>query len=520
MAKITIDGVEHEFDEGMNLFEAVKVANGEPLPHFCYHPGLSIAGVCRMCQVEIEGVPKLVIACNATVRDGMVVHTRNERVKSTVRNILNFHLLHHPVDCPVCDQAGECSLQDFYMDHGLYEAEIDHDEKIAKGKVKPIGELVMLDAERCVLCARCTRFTAEVTKTHEMGIFNRGNHAEIDVAPGMTLDNNYSLNTVDICPVGALTSRDFRFKKRVWWLETAESVCPGCATGCNMTVHHSDGEVLRLKPRENTEVNDYWMCDYGRLLYKQIATEARVVEPLIRRAGGLDTGSWDAAYAEIDSLADGKQLVFVGSPHATLEENFGLARLCEIAGGTMLGSRLSGAEMGEADEILLSADRTPNAEGARRLGLGDFDRAALEAAASAQSVLVVLDNDLLGHDADLTEVLGRFSAVVNLGSDRDATAEAAQVVLPTTKWAEKEGSFVSGKGRLQLLHAAVAAPAEARDALRVLAELAALAGSDVRWRDAESIRGELAATHGDFAALAEGIGPQGLALDASTEVTS
>lgn len=513
MATITIDGVEHEFEAGMNLFEAIKEANGEPLPHFCYHPGLSIAGVCRMCQVELEGAPKLVIACNAEVRDGMVVNTRSERVNRAVRNILNFHLLHHPVDCPVCDQAGECSLQDFYMDHGMYDAEIDIEDKIDKGKVKPIGELVMLDAERCVLCARCTRFTGEITKTHELGIFNRGNHSEIDVAPGKTLDNNYSLNTVDICPVGALTSRDFRFRKRVWWLSENDSVCPGCATGCNMEIHHADDQAYRFKPRHNEAVNDYWMCDEGRLLYKQLNTGSRLQEPTVMGA----EASWEAAIEAVRAAASSASLVFVGSPHATVEELFALRRLAEATGGELAGYRLAGTEMGEADDLLLHADRTPNAEGARRLGLGEFSNLAVEG-----KVVVVLQNDLAGLDAGVAEALRAARSVVALATDANATTEIAQVVLPIRSYAEKLGTFVNARGRAQALSAALAGPASARDAIEVLGRIGTALGHDFAWSSADDLLGELAATHDGFAALAAGIDPEGVDLNApaSSEVQS
>ena len=513
MATITIDSVEHEFEAGKNLFEAIKEANGEPLPHFCYHPGLSIAGVCRMCQVEIEGVPKLVIACNAEVRDGMVVHTRNERVNRAVRNILNFHLLHHPVDCPVCDQAGECSLQDFYMDHGLYDAEIDLEDKIAKGKVKPIGELVMLDAERCVLCARCTRFTSEVTKTHELGIFNRGNHSEIDVAPGKTLDNNYSLNTVDICPVGALTSRDFRFRKRVWWLSENDSVCAGCATGCNMTIHHAEDQAYRFKPRHNDAVNGYWMCDEGRLLYKQLNGETRLRAPSVAGA----EASWGAAIEAIRARAEGARLVFVGSPHSTVEELFALKRLAEAAGGTLAGYRVAGTEMGDADELLVHADRTPNAEGARRLGMAEFGTLDV-----GGKVVFILQNDLAGLDADVASALDSAKAVVVLATDANATTGLAEVVLPIRNYAEKTGTFVNAKGRAQTLSAAIAAPSGSLDAIEVLQRIALALGHDFGWSGPEGLRTELAATVAEFAALAVEPGPEGTDLNApaSTEVQS
>jgi NADH-quinone oxidoreductase subunit G len=517
VATITIDSVEHEFDAGTNLFEAIREANGEPLPHFCYHPGLSIAGVCRMCQVEIEGVPKLVIACNAEVRDGMVVHTRSERVNRAVRNILNFHLLHHPVDCPVCDQAGECSLQDFYMDHGLYESDIDVEDKIAKGKVKPIGELVMLDAERCVLCARCTRFTSEITKTNELGIFNRGNHSEIDVAPGKTLDNNYSLNTVDICPVGALTSRDFRFRKRVWWLSENDSVCTGCATGCNMTIHHADGTAYRFKPRHNPDVNDYWMCDHGRLLYKQLATEGRQREVTVDG----NPASFESAVEAFRKAADGAGVVVIGTPHATLEELYVLGRVAQAAEATIVGYRLAGSEMGEADDLLLHADRTPNAEGARRMGFDEFDAETLKAAVEGK-VVVVLQNDLAGLDPVAGEALKLAKFVVTLATDANATSGMSDVVFPILNYAEKRGTMVNARGRAQALSAALAGPERARDAIDVLGALSAALGHEFGWPDVEAVRVELAGVSEPFSGLSADIGPEGVDLDApaSTEVSS
>lgn len=515
MATITIDSVEHEFEAGKNLFEAITEAVGEPLPHFCYHPGLSIAGVCRMCQVEIEGVAKLVIACNAEVRDGMVVHTRSERVNRAVRNILNFHLLHHPVDCPVCDQAGECSLQDFYMDHGLYESEIELEDKINKGKVKPIGELVMLDAERCVLCARCTRFTAEVTKTYELGIFNRGDHSEIDVAPGMTLDNNYSLNTVDICPVGALTSRDFRFRKRVWWLNENDSVCTGCATGCSTTIEHAENTAYRMKPRHNAAVNGYWMCDEGRLLYKGLNSHSRLQHPLVQ---GTES-SWEAAFETLRLAADGAGLVLVGSPHATLEELFALRRLAEAAGAELVGYRLAGTERGEADDLLLHADRTPNATGAARLGMREFTTEQLHSV--RDQVVLILQNDLAGLDALARAALESAKCVVVLGTDANATTELASIVLPTRNYAEKSGTIVNAQGRAQSLSAALQAPVDARCAIEVLQRIGGLYGHEFSWTGPDSLRTELAATVDGFGALAGGCGETGVALDASSaEVAS
>lgn len=519
MAKITVDGKQLEVEAGSNLFDACRAARGEDLPHFCYHRGLSIAGVCRMCQVEIEGMPKLQIACNTQVKDGMVVRTRSQRVKDTVQQILEFHLLHHPVDCPVCDQAGECSLQEFYMDHGLYHADVLVEDKLRKGKVKPIGPLVMLDAERCVLCARCTRFTSEITKTWELGIFNRGDHSEIDVAPGKVLDNNYSLNTVDICPVGALTSRDFRFRKRVWWLKVTDSVCTGCATGCNMTIHHDKGQVHRFKPRYNAEVNEWWMCDMGRLLYKRIGAPDRLSTPWVRTGQEqAQPAAVEHAFATLrgwlDARAGQAKLCVVASPHASVEELYALqSLLVEAAGAAMLGYRLEGTEMAEADQLLLSADRTPNARGARLLSLPELTADTLAAHASGDTLLLVWRNDVAGLSPAAAEALRGYGLVVYVGSHRDATAERAHVALPAALYAESEGLFVNEDGRAQLLYPAVPAPGEARDGLSILRDLGELLGHRPAWCSAEDVRRELVARRPPFGPLADGIPAGGVALE-------
>ncbi|MBI3018475.1 MAG: (2Fe-2S)-binding protein [Deltaproteobacteria bacterium] len=271
--KITVDGKEVLADKGENLLK-VLLENKAAVPHYCYHPGLSIAGACRMCFVEVEGQPRPLISCNATVAEGMRVKTTTEKVKEIQKWNLAFHLINHPLDCPICDQAGECGLQNYYMKYGKYNSDMQ-ENKVLKRKVISIGAHVMLDTERCILCSRCVRFFDEVSKTGEMAIFNRGDRSEIGTYQDKALNNNYTLNSVDICPVGALTSKDFRFKKRVWFLKDADSICPGCSTGCNVTVSFDPIEkrTYRMRPRLNEDVNGYWMCDYGRMRYKQTQPE-------------------------------------------------------------------------------------------------------------------------------------------------------------------------------------------------------------------------------------------------------
>src|SRR5262245_46197447 len=304
MPKLTIDGREIEVSPGTNLIEAARLA-GVEIPHYCYHPGLSVAGQCRLCMVDIEKAPRPTIACNTQAADGMVVLTQTDRVLETRKSIMEFHLINHPLDCPVCDQAGECYLQIYYMKHALYDPRMV-DEKVHKPKAVPLGPHVILDAERCILCSRCVRFCDEITKTGELGIFNRGDHSEIGLFPGHTLENKYSGNVVDICPVGALTDRDFRFQVRVWYLDSAPSVCPGCARGCNIDVHvnrrrphHADGRrVARLKPRFNAAVNRWWLCDAGRYGFHFVDDRTRLARPRRRVGAAAQDATWDEALAD------------------------------------------------------------------------------------------------------------------------------------------------------------------------------------------------------------------------------
>src|SRR5436190_2426590 len=341
MPNVTINGQTVEVPAGTNLIEAARKV-GVEVPHYCYHPALSIAGQCRLCMVDVEKTPRPTIACNTLAADGMVVWTETDRVKETRKSIMEFHLINHPLDCPVCDQAGECWLQIYYMQHGLYDPRM-RDEKVHKPKAVPLGPHVMLDAERCILCSRCVRFCDEVTRTGELGIFDRGDHSEIGLFPGKELVNKYSGNVVDICPVGALTDRDFRFAVRVWYLDSAKSVCPGCARGCNIEVHvnrrrphHNEGRrVARLKPRFNAEVNRWWICDAGRYGFAFVDDKTRLVTPQGRRDGALGDATWEEAIA---ALADAlrrfapDEIGVVASPKMANEDLWALRRVLEQRG--------------------------------------------------------------------------------------------------------------------------------------------------------------------------------------------
>lgn len=274
MIKCTINNYPVEVEEGTTIIQAFKKLEQE-IAHYCWHPGLSIAGVCRLCMVEIEGNNKLQIACNTLIQEGMVISNQSQKVKETVRWGLEFHLINHPLDCPICDQAGECVLQEQYMKFGAYQP-LMSEGKVKKRKVVDLGSKIVLDTERCILCARCTRFTDEVSKTKELGIFNRGDRSEIGIFKNKPLENDYALNTVDICPVGALTSKKFRFQQRVWYLKKAPSVCTGCSTGCNIDVYYNEEGLWRIRPRYNSSINQYWMCDKGRETFKHVNPSGRL----------------------------------------------------------------------------------------------------------------------------------------------------------------------------------------------------------------------------------------------------
>jgi len=271
--KLLVDDKNIECNKGDLLIE-VLLNNNIKIPHFCYQEDLGCDGNCRMCMVEIKGAKRPQIACDTFVDVGMEIFTISEGITEVKRSILELELLNHPVDCAICDQAGECKLQDYYMDFGLYKSNLST-SKTLKAKQVDLGSNVILDEERCVLCTRCIRFTSDITKTHELGLIDRGDEVKIGVAPGTKLDNNYAMNVVDLCPVGALTSKDFRFKQRVWFLESSNSICHGCSRGCNITIDYnqtkySKEKIHRFLPRRNNDINKSFLCDEGRLSYKNL----------------------------------------------------------------------------------------------------------------------------------------------------------------------------------------------------------------------------------------------------------
>jgi NADH-quinone oxidoreductase subunit G len=464
MPKLTIDGREIEVEAGTNLIEAARRL-GIDIPHYCYHAALSIAGQCRLCMVDIEKTPRPTIACNTSAADGMVVHTQTDRVKDTRRSIMEFHLINHPLDCPVCDQAGECWLQIYYMQHALYDPRMT-DEKVHKPKAVPLGPHVMLDAERCILCSRCVRFCDEITGTGELGIFSRGDHSEIGLFPGQDLENNYSGNVVDICPVGALTDREFRFQVRVWYLDTTASICPGCSRGCNIDVHvnrrrphHAGGRrVARLKPRFNAAVNAWWICDVGRYGFDSVDDPSRIQ---LARREGVDVPRDEALGLLIAALRDHapEEIGIIASADLSNEDLFALRRLAEHLGIRQVAFRVPPAAPGADDDFLLRADRHPNARGAETIGLAaDAGPILARARAGGLKVLWVIQHDLTACGwaaGDVAEALGRVGTVVFTGTNDNGMSTLAPLVLPLAAWVERDGTFTNFLGRVQRFRAAV-----------------------------------------------------------------
>jgi NADH-quinone oxidoreductase subunit G len=469
---------------------AIKV----DVPHYCYHPKLPVSGNCRMCLVEfgtpamgpdrkpilnpdgtakISKSPRPAIACATPISPGMEIYTNTPAVKQMREGVLEFLLINHPLDCPICDQAGECKLQEYSVDYGKAESRFI-EAKVHKPKRIDLGPRIVLDDERCILCTRCIRFTRDVVGDDALGIVNRGSYNTLTAYPGRAFDNNYTLNTVDICPVGALTSKDFRFKMRVWFLKETKSLCNSCATGCNTIVGSREGTMYRYVPRQNDAVNATWMCDYGRLHYKWVNRPDRLKEVQVRQNGQLSRGDWSTAVAGvIGKLKNAKSgsVAIVASARQTNEELFLISKLARHLGA--LCDSLPRA--GEGDKLLLSSDRNPNANGARLMGIAPNQLGAnlgkiAEGIRSGKITTLLVFGDNVAKAGLGAEILGKLETLVVSDILPNATTEMAHYVLPGCAHLEKRGTYINGKGRLQRFFKAVEAPGDARPEWEFLTE--------------------------------------------------
>ena len=518
--KVKVDGREIEVPRLMadwsgklvptTMIQACELAKTD-VPHYCYHPKLPIAGNCRMCLVEfgtpalgpdrkpilnpdgstkIAKSPRPAIACATPVSPGMEIYSNTPSVKQMREGVLEFLLINHPLDCPICDQAGECKLQEYSVDYGQSASRFV-EPKVHKPKSVDLGPRIMIDDERCILCSRCIRFTKDIVGDDALGIVNRGSYNTLAAYPGKAFDNNYTLNTVDICPVGALTSKDFRFQMRVWFLKETKSVCTSCATGCNILIGSREEKIYRYTPRENDAVNGPWMCDAGRLNYKWIGREDRLKDVLsvgqascLSPSGEkLETGkmpvllktTWLAALSEIaEKLKKAPQgsIAIVASARQTNEELWLISKLKAKLGAISD----SVPRTGEGDKLLVSADKNPNSNGAQLTGLAadpmgtNLPKIAEGIQSGKIKTLIVFGEDItkLGIGPDL---LGKLETLIVSDILPNATTRLAHYILPGCAHAEKRGTFTNTKGRVQKFMKTVEPPGDARPEWEFLHDL-------------------------------------------------
>jgi NADH-quinone oxidoreductase subunit G len=476
---LTIDGQSVTVPKGTNVLEAARTL-GIDISAFCYHPGLTVVAQCRQCLVSVEKSPKLQPSCQQACGDGMVVHTTDPQSTLARKQQLEFTLLNHPVDCPICDKAGECTLQKLYFEHDNEDSRVDV-PKVHKAKAVDLGPTIVLDQERCILCSRCIRVCDEVAGDHQLEFAHRGDHEVLTTAPGAQLDNPYSLNTVDVCPVGALTAKDFRFTMRAWELEATPSVCNGCATGCNVEIHHKHGRAWRLVPRHNPDVNQYWMCDEGRLTYHELR-EKRLAAPTV---DGLPAG-WDraiASAAERITAAGKAGTAFVLSATSSNEDNFALARLAGALGCTNVFYAGKPPVPGRADGKLRVADVNPNTAGVKAI-LDATSGGARELTALPPEIkLVVMLGEILPVGP---ERLAELAAIAISAHERGPVSQA-QVALPAAAWAETAGTTTNVQGYVQRMHAAFSAPGHAIAGWEIVVRLAQALNARLSWAHARDV---------------------------------
>jgi NADH-quinone oxidoreductase subunit G len=541
LINVQVDGEWRQFPKGTKLIEAC-MQSGSFVPHYCYHPALTTPGNCRMCLIELGGPkmdanrqpvlaadgrpeiawsPRPQISCALEISEGMAVRTNSPLVEDCRKGVMEFLLINHPLDCPICDKAGECRLQEFAVEFGHGGSNF-LEEKVKKPKRQDIGERIVLDDERCILCSRCVRFMQEVAHDDVLGFVDRGSHTTLTVHPGQRLDSNYSLNTVDICPVGALTSKDFRFKMRVWFLRETKSICTSCGTGCNSIIGARENEIIRQTPRQNDAVNSYWMCDHGRLNYAYLYREDRLTVPTLRVNGQPQKATWPRAIAQIAeklSAVPRGGTALLASARMTNEELWLAAQLARHLG---ISLHEVVARPQEADGILVSNEGNPNTAGAKLLGLTSEPGARLTAIGQAVrdgqvKALLCLGEDPrhLGLNAD---DLAKLDLLVCLDLLPNTGTAVATAVLPGAGFAEKRGSMINVKGRLQRLNRATQPPGQARDDFEVLSDLLRALGTEVP-QTLDGVCKEMAAATPALNGLTLAkLGEQGIPLEAVAAV--
>jgi NADH-quinone oxidoreductase subunit G len=500
LVNVTIDGHELAVPQGMTILEAAERV-GAVIPRYCYHPGLSRPAVCRMCLVDVEGAPKPLPSCVQEVQDGMVVRTDNPEALKARRAAVEFLLVNHPLDCPICDAAGQCELQDYAFETGQLKTR-NVEPKVVLGRDHLTAEIVYF-ADRCVLCTRCVRFMDEIARDPVLQVINRGAKGFIDTMTDELFDHPFSMNIVDICPVGALVNEDFLFKARAWDLDQTASVCPSCSQGCNVLLGTKENTILRAKPRHNAEVNSYWMCDHGRKSVVNWGAGDRIEVPLVREDGNLVAVDWLRALEALsDALQNspGKARAIV-SAGASNESLYGVRKLMDhvgFEGGEFRVETGREIQLEGFPSLALRSERAPNGRGAELLGFTPVED-VFAAVADHRGSIFVLEDVLAGAPDGFGE---RAALFVYIGTHMTPVARsAARIVLPTPTFAEMEGTFTNFEGRVQRFAQALRAPGLARPIWLVGSTLLARLDSGEAFRTAAEAFDALASEVGDYSGM-------------------
>ena len=463
---LTIDGVEVVVEAGTTLLQAAERA-GVVVPHYCYHPGIpSRPAQCRMCLVEIEGQPKLQPSCVFPAGDGMVVHTTSETAETARKSVIEFLLLNHPLDCPICDAAGQCMLQDYAFETGQLRSRY-LEAKLVLGRDR-VADDILYFGDRCIVCTRCVRFMEDIAGDNALVVAQRGHKAYIDTFPGKDLDHAFRGNIVDVCPVGALVHEDFVFKARSWDMDSAPGICPGCSTGCNIDINVKENQIVRTKPRLNPDVNSYWMCDHGRRHLVMSNRGVRAEAPMIRVDDELQPASWNEALVWVaEQLTDsgGAAVVSAGASNESLFYFRALLDRLGIRGGAFRVEQGEEHTLSGFARLKLRADRSPNVSGAELQGFGRSEQLP---AVPDGAQLVVLGDALAGAPAEYGANAGFFLYV---GSHLHPAVRNASAILPAATVPEMEGTFVNYEGRVQRFHQALRSPGVARPPWMFLSRL-------------------------------------------------
>jgi NADH-quinone oxidoreductase subunit G len=511
MVNLTIEGRQVSVPAGTSILEAAKTV-GVLIPHYCYHPGLPVAGVCRMCLVDVEKAPKLAPACATAVAEGQVINVHAEKAREARKGVLEMLLINHPLDCPICDQSGECELQDYTYQEGRADSRYREPKRF--NPVEDFGGDVMYVPNRCILCTRCVRFMEDVAHDAVLNVSERGDRAYIGKAEGKDLTNVWAGNVVDLCPVGALLSKDFLNKARSWELDRTASVCTGCSQGCNMITETRDNAVVRLRPRPNAAVNEFFLCDHGRLNYRWLNRGDRVEVPHVTGNNGTRAADWDVALASAASALRGKRVVVVASPNLSNEALYFLSRIMKSSGGSGAYRMPTGPEapLPGVEDLALRADRAANGRGADLLGFKRSDTPL--AGIGAGDAVIVADADL---NADDLNALAKASAVVVVSTFVPPGLAKSAAILPICNYVEEEGTFTNLRGRVQRFLQARAAPGMARPSWYVLADLLNALGDRVDVLTAAQAFASLAASEPAFSGMShEKLGLKGAPVAGAT----